>query len=170
MVRPPIFSVSDVPVAMLRRRDLGIATAMSIATVLSAGVWFAPAALGDSVTQVRDAVASARGGTSCSALRYDAVVEHVADVINRSNDDYLNQVATRVPISDPLEGLKDLGYRGTKAYLLQGANESEAKAIKGALLEGYDAIPDCSYTDFGVSMLRNATTGYAMATIVLAGH
>ena len=169
MVSRPTLPDRDMPAPILRWR-YGTGSALAITTFLSAGVWFAPSALADSVTQVRDAVTSARSGTSCSALRYDAVVEHVADVINRSNDDYLNQVATRVPISDPLEGLKDLGYRGTKAYLLQGANESEAKAIKGALLEGYDAIPDCSYTDFGVSMLRNATTGYAMATIVLAGH
>ncbi|MCV7323032.1 hypothetical protein H7K01_00090 [Mycobacterium intracellulare subsp. chimaera] len=102
-------------------------------------------------------------------MQYNAVAEHVAEIINRSTDDYLNQVATRVPITDPLEGLKDLGYEGTKAYLLQGANESDANAIKGALLQGYAAIPDCSYTDFGVSLRRNERTGYILASVVLAG-
>ena len=114
-------------------------------------------------------MASARSGTSCGSLRYNQVVEQVAQIINRSTDDYLNHAATRVPILDPLEGLKDLGYGGTKAHLLQGAGKSDAVAIHGALLQGYGAIPDCSYTDFGLSMRRNETTGYNLASVVLAG-
>ncbi len=146
-----------------------IASALIVVTALSAGVSLAPSAVADPTTNFRDAVASARDETSCGHLQYNAVAEHVAEIINRSTDDYLNQVATRVPITDPLEGLKDLGYEGTKAYLLQGANESDANAIKGALLQGYAAIPDCSYTDFGVSLRRNERTGYILASVVLAG-
>ena len=150
------------------RRGLRTAWALTALTAFSTGVFLAPCAVADAATNLRDAVASARSGASCGPLQYNDVVGHVADIINKSTDDYLDQTATRVPISDPLQGLKDLGYGGSKAYLLQGANESDAIAIKAALLEGDDAIPDCSYTNFGVSMRRNDATGYALAVVVLA--
>jgi hypothetical protein len=160
---------SHVSAPILRECGPWMASALVIVMVLSTGLSLAPSALADPAANLRDAVASARGGTSCGPLRYNPVVEQVARVINRSTDDYLNHTATRVPIPDPLDGLKDLGYGGTKAYLLQGADRSDALAIKGALLEGYAAIPDCSYTDFGVSMWRNETTGYNLVSSVLAG-
>ncbi|WP_238159363.1 hypothetical protein [Mycobacterium sp. MFM001] len=149
-----------------------MASALIAATVLSAITSLAPSALADPAANFKDAVASARGETSCKPLQYNAVVEQAAEVINRSTDAYLNHVATRVPIDDPrevLEGLKDLGYRATKAILLRGASRSEALAIKGALLEGYAAIPDCSYTDFGLNVRRNEANGYILTSLVLAG-
>jgi len=144
-----------------------------VVTVLAGEFSFAPSALADPAGNLRDALASARRGTSCGPLRYNPVVEQVTQIIIRSTDTYLNRAATRVPTADPLEGLKDLGCGGTKAYLLQGADKSESVAIKGALLEGYATIPDCSCTDFGVSMLRNEatgynSTGYNLASLVLA--
>jgi hypothetical protein len=159
MLKRPVISVASV------RSTL----ALTIVTVLATVVWPAPVARADSASDLRDAVASAHSGISCGPLQYNDVVAHVAEVVNRSTDDYLNHTATRVPISDPLEGLKGLGYGGTKAYLLQGAHQSEANAIKGALLEGYAALTDCAYSDFGVSILRNESTGYALAAVVLAG-
>ena len=146
-----------------------MASAPAIVTVVAAGLVLAPTARADSEANVRDAVASARSGTPCGSLRSNPVVEQVAQIINRSTDDYLDHAATRVPIADPLEGLKVLGYRGTKAYLLQGAAKTDADAIQGAILEGYAAIPDCSYTEFGVSMRRNETTGNNLTSVVLAG-
>lgn len=146
------------------------ALAPVVTTVLSAVISLAPSALADSAANFKDAVASARGETACGPLRYNTVVEQAAEVINRSTDDYLNHVATQVPIDSPLEGLKDLGYHGTKAILLRGNSVSEALAIKGALLEGYVAIPDCSYIDFGSSVRRNEATGYFLTSLVLAGH
>jgi hypothetical protein len=146
-----------------------MSAAVVIVTVLSTGLALAPSAFAEPAANFRDAVMSFRGGTSCEPLRYNAAVEQAAEIINRSNDDYVNRVATHAPITDPLPGLKDLGYGGNKAKLLQGAAKNDAGAIKGALLEGYAAIPDCSYTDFGVSMRRNETTGYNLASLVLAG-
>jgi len=142
---------------------------MVIVTIVSAGIVLAPAAVADQVATLRDAVASLRSGTSCGPLQYNPAVEQAADIINRSTDAYLNHTATHVPISDPLPGLKDLGYHGNKAALLQGAHKNPADAIKGALLEGHAAIADCSYTDFGVSMFRNETSGYNLTAAVLAG-
>jgi hypothetical protein len=176
--RRRLFSVLRRPVApldspmlapVIRRRGPWIASALVIATVLCAGVSVAPAALADLAANFKSAVASARDGTSCRPLRYNSVVEQVAAVINRSTDDYLSHTATQVPISDPLPGLQDLGYGGKKGKLLSGAAKNEVDAIKGALIEGYAAIPDCSYTDFGVSMLRNQPTGYILTSLVLAG-
>ncbi len=142
---------------------------MVIATVFSAGIVLAPLALADSVATVQDAVATLRSGTQCGPLHYSPVVEQAAEVINRSTDDYLNLTATHVPIADPLPGLKDLGYSGNKAVLLQGAQKNEANAIMGALLQGYADIPDCSYTDFGANIRQNETTGYNLISLVLAG-
>jgi hypothetical protein len=138
-------------------------------TVLSVGVSRAPSVLADSEENLTDALASARAGTSCGPLRSDPIVGRVADKITQSNNDWLDHTATQVPISDPLPGLKILGYGGGKAKALQGAGKTEANAIKGVLLEGYDKIPDCSYTDYGVSMQRNERTGWYLGTAVLAG-
>ncbi|GAB4658983.1 hypothetical protein MOKP64_12830 [Mycobacterium avium subsp. hominissuis] len=137
--------------------------------LLSAGIWLASSALADPSENFKSAVASARAGTSCGPLRYNPVVEQVAEISNRSTDNYLNHVATDVPVTDPLPGLKDLGYGGSKGVLLSGAARNEADSIKGVLLEGFDKLPDCSYTDFGVSMLRNQGNGYYLTSLVLAG-
>ena len=160
---------SQISAQILRRRGPRIALVLVIVTVLSAGVSLAPSALADSVANLKDAVAQARGGTSCGPLRSDPVVEQVAEKINRSTNDWLDHTATQVPIEDPLPGLKILGYGGSKAKLLQGAARTEADAIKGMLLEGLDAIPDCSYKDFGASMLRNEASDHYLTAVVLAG-
>lgn len=144
-------------------------SAALIVTGLSSAIVLAPPALADSVATIKDAVASLRSGTSCAALRDNPIVEQAADIVNRSTDNYLNHTATRTPIEDPLPGLKDLGYDGNKAIALFGGHPDQADALKGALLEGHAAIPDCSYTDFGVSTLRNESTGYNLITVILAG-
>jgi hypothetical protein len=160
---------SQMAASIIRQRGPWIALAVVIVTVLYASVSLAPSALADSVANFRNSVVAAHSGTSCAQLRYNSVVEQVAEIINRSTDDYMNHTATQVPIKDPLPGLEDLGYGGKKGTLLLGAAKNEADAIKGALLEGYAAIPECSYTDFGVSVRRNEPTGYILASLVLAG-
>lgn len=156
----------------IHRRTQSIRSAVPIVTVFSVasavGIALASPVLADSAGIAKDAIASLRGGTSCAALRDNPIVEQAADIINRSTDDYLNHTATRTPIDDPLPGLKDLGYTGNKAVLLLGSNPDEAGALKGALLEGYAAISDCSYTDYGVSVLRNESTAHTLISIVLA--
>lgn len=151
---------------------------LMVAPGLVMGLVLAAPAAADSAADLRDAIASARSETSCGPLNYHPTVEQAAGVFNQMTDDYLNHTATRVQnrdttpgsIPDPLPGLKNLGYGGTKAYLLQGAQKSEVRAIKGALLEGYasNKISDCSFTDFGVDMRRNQRTGYDLAAVVLA--
>lgn len=154
---------------ILRRGGRSIGSIMVFVTAVSASTVLAPPALADQVATFKDAVASSRSGTSCGPLHYNPIVEQAADIVNRSTDAYLNHTATHVPIADPLPGLKDLGYGGNKATLLRGAHRNPADAIKGALLEGHAAIPDCSYTDYGVSMFRNVKSGYNLTAVVLAG-
>lgn len=152
-----------------RPRTLSSASAVIISTVISAGVCLASPAIADPSDPFKSAVAAARGDTSCGPLRYDPVVEQVAEISNRSTDQYLNHATANVPVSDPTPGLKDLGYHGKKGQLLMGAAKTEDKAIKGAILEGFDKLPDCSYTDFGVSLLQNQSNGYYLTALVLAG-
>lgn len=153
-------------------------TGLAVAAGFVTGLVLAAPAAADPMLDLREAIASARSETSCVPLNYHSTVEQAAGVFNQMTDDYLSHTATRVQnkdttpgsISDPLPGLKNLGYGGTKAYLLQGAQKSEARATKATLLQGYasNKISDCSYTDFGVDMRRNPRTGYELAAVVLA--
>lgn len=168
-MRRSAISTDNILTPLPRRRGPRIAYAVVFATLLCAGVSLAPPAFADSVATFRDALSQARTGTSCGQLRSDPVVEQVADKINRMTDDWLNHTGTQVPTNDPLPGLKILGYGGNKATLLRGAGKTEADAIKGALLEGYKTIPDCSYTSYGVSMMRNDVSDHYLTAAVLAG-
>jgi hypothetical protein len=139
------------------------------ALLISGGIVVAPSAFADSVIRVQDAMVTARAGTSCQPLNYNPVVEKAAAIINRSTDDYIDHISTYQAITDPMPGLKDLGYGGDKAALLQGALSNEADAIKGALIQGHAAIPDCSYTDLGIDVRRNEATDNLLVVYLLAG-
>jgi hypothetical protein len=179
-------SVVDRHSQTLRCRGRWNASAMVLVAIFSAATSQAPPALADPVANFRNAVATARSGSGCGPLRYNSVVEQAADISLRSLVDYIKHTATRVPVEDPLPGLKTLGYPGNKGKLLSGAAKNDADSIKGALLEGSvppastidtpkkmdphpPAITDCSYTDFGVSMTRDETSGYYLSALVLAG-
>lgn len=149
------------------RRDapkaLIAASALSIA--------LAPAAFAQPAPEIAQAVTTVRASSSCPALRYNPTVEHAAEIVNQSTYTYLNHTAENVPADDPHPTaiLKDLGINATSSLALQGAAHDEAGAIKGVLLEGRRAIPDCAYTDFGVSLLREAQTDFILAVVILVG-
>ena len=124
---------------------------------------------GGTAPDLQGAVASLRSDASCKPLHYDPVVEQAAEIINRLTDDYVNHTARQEPVADPVPGLKDLGYHGNKGTTLQGAAKDDAEEIKGMLRRGMGLFPDCSYTDFGISLRRNETTGYTFTSLVLAG-
>lgn len=156
-----------------RPQIAGLATA-----VITASLVLAPSAAADSGDAIRSAVISARGATSCGPLKSDPVVQEVSDIANRSTDTYLDHDAQTAPISNPLPGipglsplqvLNDRGSGAKKAKLLQGAGRNEADAIKFILISGYNSIPDCSYTQYGVSLTQNTTSGYFLTSMVLAG-
>jgi hypothetical protein len=143
----------------------------ALTPVLGAAVLLAPTAAADPAPEIAQAVVSARGTASCGTLRYNPTVEHAADIVNHSTYGYLDHTAQNVPADgrNPTAIVKDLGIDASKVLSLQGAAQNEADAIKGVLLEGHDAIPDCSYTDFGVSLLHEQESGYALAVVVLVG-
>ncbi len=145
-----------------------IAPAAMAMTVLAASVPLAPAASADSVDNLRTAVMAVRAA-SCEPLRPDPIVERTAENVNRSTDTWVDHTARAIPVPDPLPLLKDLGYGGNRATQVLGAGFTDAAAIKGLLLEGFLSIPDCSFTDYGVSVLKNQTTPYVVVALVLAG-
>lgn len=145
----------------------GFSAAATVVPLLAVNMVLAPSALADSADSLRAAVSSVRSA-SCGPLRPDPLVEHTAEDVNRSTATWLDHAGRVAPVDDPLPLLKDRGYGGKKARLVQGAARTTADAIKALLLEGYLEIPDCSYTDYGVSVIRNRTTNYVLTAIVLA--
>ena len=145
---------------------------MVFTPVAGVGVLLAPLAAASPAPDVAQAVASARAGAQCGPLRYNPVVEHAAEIVNRSTYDYLKHTAKSVPIEEPHPTaiMKDLGIGAGKVLSLKDSSEKEADAIKGMLLQGYAAWPDCSYTDFGVSLLHEEQTGYFLVIVVLVGE
>lgn len=142
---------------------------VACALLFSGGMVVTPSALADPVDNARDAIVTARGGTSCPPFTYNPIAEKAAAIVNKSTDDYIDHISTYQPITDPMPGLKDLGYGGNKAVLLQGALTNEADAIKGALLQGHAVIPDCSYTDLGIDVRLNEATNNILIVYLLAG-
>lgn len=153
----------------MRRCGTGVVSAATAIALVFTSILFAPSAAADSTDSLRAAVLSMRGTSCGQPLRFDPVVEQVAANVNDSTDKWVSFTARAVPVPDPLPVLKDYGYGGGKATMLQGAGDTDGKAIKGLLLQGYAKIPDCSYTDYGVSVVRNELTGYFLTTLVLAG-
>jgi hypothetical protein len=152
-----------------RPKQLGPVAAALVMLTTGAGAVLAPSAASGHAVKAEQAVATARGSTSCAPLQYNSTVEHAADIINQSTLKYLNHTAKDVPVDNPNTAaiMKDLGVETAKVIPLQGAAYSESDAIKGVLLEGREAIPDCSYTDFGVSRLYEPESRYTLVVVVL---
>ncbi len=138
-----------------------------VITTMSVSVFHAPSASADFTDNLRSAVAQARGGSSCAALRPEPLADEAAAIVAHSTDSYLDHNARAVPISDPLPVLKDLGLNVGKAKLLQGAGQTEADAIKVVLITGFRDLPDCSYTLLGISTLPNENSGDWFLTVAI---
>ena len=148
-----------------RRTQLGMCVAATALTFVSFAV--APSAAADANDSMRAAVAAVRS-SSCPALRPVPVVDQAAKEINETTDSYINFTARAVPATDALPVLKDLGYPGSKAKILSGAAHTFGDSIKATLLQGFAVLPDCSYTDIGVSAMSNAKKDVVLVTVVLA--
>ncbi|MGB8407428.1 MAG: hypothetical protein WCE30_25535 [Mycobacterium sp.] len=140
---------------------------LALVAFSTASVSMAPLAVADSGDTLRAALLAARAA-SCGPLRSDPLVEKTAAEVNESTDKWINHEARTEPEADALPRLKDLGYGGSKATILTGAGATAADSIKVVLLQGYLAVPDCSYTDYGVSALHNTSKDMILTTIVLA--
>ena len=151
-----------------RCRSLLAAVTAMVSAASTTVVLSAPA-LADVTESLRSAVVQERAASSCGPLTANPLVEQAAYTMNKSTNDYLDHVATNAPITDPLPGLKILGYPGNKAIALQSGTHTQETAIKALILQGFDKIPDCSFTDFGLDVQRNGTSGYELMVVVLAG-
>lgn len=145
---------------------------MGLGVLLLVSVAVAPPAATDPISEVVQAVAVARGVSTCEPLRHDAVLDKAAEIVNRSTHSYLNYSTADVPADDPNPSaiLADLGVRTDRAFSLQGAGRTGADAIKGVLLQGYKAIPDCSYTEIGTSLISEERSGYVLVVAILVGR
>lgn len=166
-------SATDVATAAsgTRIRALSRLSIISSVLIVFAGplqVAISPKALAEPIDNARAAVMQARGG-SCGALRSEPLVERAAYLVNQSIDGWIDHTIRFAPIDKPLPILKDLGYPGGKAAMALGASKNEADAIKGMLLEAWAAIPDCSYSDYGVSILMNKSRNEFLTAVVVAG-
>jgi hypothetical protein len=165
-------SVVDGQRGRVRTRMSRVAGAIvALVPAIGVGILLAPPATAGPVTAVRQAVADVRGAASCAPLNYSTMVEHAADIVNRSTYTFLDHSAQNVPADEPhpIAIVTDLGIKANKASSLQGAAHNQSDAIKGVLLEGRNAIPDCSYTDFGVSLLHEPESDFTLAVVVLVG-
>lgn len=151
----------------LRRLKTTLGSAL-LAAILALSL--APTSAADATATLRSQVDAARGG--CPALQSDPVLNDVAHRANTETQSYIEHTARFEPFEDPMPVLRDLGYSAGKAKLIPGYGDIEAKAIRGVVVHGWEAIPDCTYTRYGVHVLDNSegTRGkYTLAALVLAG-
>ena len=145
-----------------------LASALVLPGLCAVGV---PPASADPSPILEQALMAARAGSSCGAFGADPQVAHAAEIINQSTKDYLTHSAETVPAESqhPDAIAKDVGVQATKTFALQGAAQTQAEAIKGLLVQGFSAIPDCGYSRIGTSTLYDANTGFTLVTAVLVG-
>ncbi|MDA4108494.1 hypothetical protein MHOL44478_14690 [Mycobacterium holsaticum DSM 44478] len=143
-------------------------TVAALVTLIGTGALPVSQAAADPAPTAAEAVAAARGA-GCGPLGYDPVVERAAEIVNRSTMVYLNHTGENIPADGPHPTaiLSDLGIDAGKDLSLHGAGQDEVNALKGLLIQGYKAIPDCSYTDFGASHLYDEQTGFHLITVIL---
>ncbi|MGN7780678.1 hypothetical protein ACTJJE_14290 [Mycolicibacterium sp. 22603] len=147
-------------------------TGALLAVAAWAGTVVAAPVAADPGSAFTTAVIAARSASSCEPLRYDPTLERAAGIVNRSTESYFDMTSAVIPADtapQPLPILKDLGSPAGRATLLQGASATAGMEIKGAIVQGFTTIPDCSYTDFGTSTIYSESTGYTVVVAVLAG-
>jgi uncharacterized protein YkwD len=140
--------------------------AISVLTVAAATVT-APAAAADPLSSLTSAVDSIRSASQCPPLQSDPLVQRAAQMAMQSTSDYISHRSAAVPFTDPMPALKTIGYTGSKALLLSGYGTDETDAVHGLVLQGRELIPNCAYTQYGVSATRD-DAGFNLTSVVLA--
>jgi hypothetical protein len=149
-------------------RSRGIARCVtSSASVLASAMIVAAPATADPDTALNAAVTTVRGASQCPALVLDPLVQRAAEMATQGSSDYIAHRTAAVPFTDPMPALTTIGYTGSKAILLAGYGLNDADAIHALVLQGRNAIPDCSFTQYGESGLRD-DGGFNLTSVVLA--
>jgi hypothetical protein len=144
-----------------------IAALSSPLVIAALAITLAPASAADATANLESTVNAARG--ACPPLQPDAVLYGVAQRANNETHSYIEYNARFEPFEDPMPVLRELGYNAGKAKLVVGNGDTEAKAIHGVIVLGWEAIPDCSYTKYGLNALSDTDAGYTLTALVLAG-
>lgn len=158
---------------VMRHRDVAFRGGFSgvllscAALAIVVSVALAPAAAADDVGDLKAQVDAGRGG--CPPLQPDPTLDGVAQRANDQTQSYIEHTARFIPFEDPMPVLHDLGYPAAKAKLIPGYGDAAVKAIHGVTVAGWQAIPDCSYTKYGLNMLTGADGAYVLAALVLVG-
>ncbi|MCW2627068.1 MAG: hypothetical protein JWR48_3790 [Mycobacterium sp.] len=153
--------------SMQRRSRRVTAAFLSAMTFAVLAMSLAPTAAADVTADLRASVDGARGG--CPALQPDPVLNDAAIRATSETQAYIEHTARFVPFEDPMPVLREMGYNAGKAKLVVGYGDSQDKAIRGISVLGWDTIPDCSYTKYGLSALYGARGDYVLTAVVLAG-
>lgn len=155
---------------LARHRCYRAGTGAVVAGTMTAtmAILLAPTSNADPTTILRSATAGKRGG--CPALQADPVLDWVAQRANGETQSYADHTARFTPFEDPMPVLRELAYPAGKAKLLAGYGESQEKAVYGAVLFGWEAIPDCTFTRYGADVLNKTDQGYSLAAVVLVGE
>lgn len=142
--------------------------AMAMPTLIAtAAMVMTPPAVATPSSSLGQAVETIRNGSQCPPLHSDPLVERVADMAAEGTSGYSSHRQAAVPFTDPLPALKAIGYPGDVALLLSGYGASEVDAVHALILQWRIAKPDCTYTDYGLSTLRDEA-GRVFTAVVLA--
>jgi hypothetical protein len=150
---------------MQRRRPAHVVLISALAAAVA--TMMAPQVMADPVSTLTSAVDTVRSASQCPPLQSDPLVERGAQMATQQTSDYVSHRSAAVPFTDPMPALKTIGYTGKTALLVSGYGTSEADAVHGVLLEGRNLIPNCTYTQYGVSATRD-DGGFNLASLVLA--
>jgi hypothetical protein len=174
---------------------------ISTTTVTAVGlILAAPTSAADPTAHLKSEIDAARSESGCPPLQSDRRLSNVSERAAHEIDDYVKHSARSLPITGENDALasgaggvlatmREAGYNTNKAKLLLGygdsrtggAGDNEAKAVKTAVLQGlgFDAIPDCSYTKYGLSAINEPNNqgwpstppkAYAVSVVLLAGN
>ena len=139
--------------------------AVSLLT-MAAATATAPWATAD-LSSLTSAVDTIRSASQCPPLQSDPFVQRAAEMAMQATSDYISHRSAAVPFTDPMPALKTIGYKGRTAILLSGYGTNETDAIHGLILQARDVVPKCSYTQYGVSAVRD-DGGFDLTSVVLA--
>jgi uncharacterized protein YkwD len=149
----------------LRRVSLALSSALAAAVLAMSS---APPSVADSTANLQSKVDAARGG--CPPLQPDPALAQVAQRADFETHSYIEHTARFEPFEDPMPVLHDMGYNASKAKLVAAYGDTEDKAVHGVIVLGWQVIPDCTYTKYGLDAFDNPDGGYSLAALILAAN
>lgn len=149
---------------MLRPSALALLATAVAATVTATAT---PAAAHPS-SELTAVLNAERSAALCPPLQAEAAVEQVAHMASQNNLKYAAFQTAAVPFTDPMPALTTIGHPASKALLLSGYGSSSTDALHFVTLSYRALKPDCSYTQYGGSVLQNDAGHYFVSVVLTA--